>query len=109
MSEKPVYWVRLQYDPDQDHFLIDGSFESMRQQAHVTGYKGSQVLHLYEQELMHEIEVLKRQQRKTRAIIKNDEHVTQNSEEMAENSQKIRPEGNSGAVEAGSQIKACTC
>lgn len=60
---KPTYWIRLQYDPDLDHFLVDGSFESMRKQAHVTGYKGAQVLDLYLQELMHEIEVLKRNER----------------------------------------------
>lgn len=63
-SDKQTYWVRLQYDPDMDHFLVDGSFESMRKQAHVTGFKADQILGLYVVELMHEIEVLKRQERK---------------------------------------------
>lgn len=58
--------IEMEYDPELDHFYVRGSLPMHRAQFHVTGYKASQVLHLFEQELMHEVEAHKREQRKVK-------------------------------------------
>lgn len=61
MAKHRIY---LEYDEESDHFLVGGSLPSQPAQFHVTGYKASQVFHLFEQELMWNVEQKKRQERK---------------------------------------------
>lgn len=65
-GEPQAFWLRLKYDPDFDHYLVEGSHSFMRPTLLVTSYEANKIFDMYKEQLFHEIEELKRQQRKVK-------------------------------------------
>lgn len=58
-----AYWVRIQYSPDEDHYMVEGSHSYMRPALYVDGAEAKKILELYAQGFFHEIELLRRAMR----------------------------------------------
>lgn len=58
------YWVRLQYDPAFEHFMVSGSFESTPNNMFIDGAVTQDRFVEYMKVLFHEVEDHKRQLRK---------------------------------------------
>lgn len=69
-DNEPKYFdIRLQYIPEEDLFYIQGSRSYLGKFVCVDGYEASKRLELYLDQLMHEIEIIKR--------IKRDKGLTE--------------------------------
>lgn len=62
--EAKQYWLRLQYDPDQDHFTVEGSLSYTRPEINIDGYETAKKLNLFVEAFMHEVELHRRAARK---------------------------------------------
>ena len=62
--EKKSHWIRLQFDEDFDHFLVDGSYKSTPGNMFIDGYQASERFKIYIGQLMFEVEEFKRDIRK---------------------------------------------
>lgn len=63
MTDKQAHWIRIQYDPDFDHFLTDGAYSFTRGEINITSAEARKKVIMFIDAMLHEIEVLKRQER----------------------------------------------
>lgn len=61
--DKQPHWIRIQYDPDQDHYLVDGAYKFTKPEINITSFEANKKLQMFLTAFFHEIELLKRQQR----------------------------------------------
>lgn len=62
-SPEQVHWIRIQYDPDFDHFLTDGAYSFTRGEINVDGYEANKKLQMFLEAFFHEVEVIRRKKR----------------------------------------------
>lgn len=65
-NDPQFFNIQLQYIPEEDLFYINGSRSYLGKFVCVDGYEASKRLELYLDQLMHEIEIIKRIQRDKR-------------------------------------------
>jgi hypothetical protein len=76
-NDPKFYQVTLEYIPAEGLFYVKGSLPFLSKYTCVDGFTAAKILKMYTQELMHEIEVLKRQHR--------DEQIAKWEEEKKKN------------------------
>lgn len=64
MKENNTQVLRIQYDPNFDHFMIDGTHSFTRPILVVDGYEAFRKFMMYFDAFMHEVEATKREARK---------------------------------------------
>jgi hypothetical protein len=57
--------LRFIYDPDFDHFMIDGTYSFTRPILVVDGYEAHRKFTMYFEAFMHEVEAIKRAKRQS--------------------------------------------
>lgn len=63
MDKQKSHWIRIQYDPDQDHYLVDGAYKYTPPELNVDGFEANKKLQMYLTEFFHEVELLRRKRR----------------------------------------------
>lgn len=59
-----AHWIRIQYDPDAKHFMVDGAYKHTPGNLFIDGYTAHKRLQEYIACMMHEVEDLHRKERK---------------------------------------------
>lgn len=62
-KEPQAHWVRIQYDPDGDHFLVDGAYSFTRKEINVDGFEANKKLQMFLEGFFHEVEIIRRKRR----------------------------------------------
>jgi hypothetical protein len=66
--EPQQHWLTIQYDPKEDHFLVQGSYSFTRPEINIDGFEAYKKMKLFLECFFHEVEAHKRAERKAKLL-----------------------------------------